>query len=260
MKKIKYTISLITISILGLTLQTAFPAVTYAVDSDTNTGSTTTTTTTEKTDTLSTAQAQRIQNLKTRATTEITKRITALTSLTTKINNIKKLSDTQKATFISDIQGNITSLTTLKTKIDADTDATTLQSDVKSIVESYRIFALYVPKIHLLTGANIASEIATNLNGLIVKFQTRITTDQKSGKDVTALQTAVTELQVKVDTIDTSTQEITNSVIPLDPSGYPGNITDIQTAQQSLKTIKTSIQTAKQDAQKIIDSLKSLQK
>lgn len=261
MKRIKYTISFIIISILSLTLHTIFPTVAHAVNSTSEANSTVTTnTTTEKTNTSTTAQAQRIQNLKTRATTEITKRLAALTSLVTKIDNINKLSDTQKSAFSSDIQANITALTALKTKIDADSDTQTLQSDVKSIVENYRIFALYVPKIHLLTGANTASEIATNLNGLIAKFQTRITAVQRTGKDVTVLQTAITELQAEINTINISAQEITNSVKSLDPAGYPSNMTSLQTAQQSLKIIKTNIQAARQNAQKIIDSLKSLQK
>ena len=267
MKKNKYIIGLITISILGLTLQTAFPAVTYAVNptSDTKSTETTTTTTTTTADktnatTGTTAQTQRISNLKTRATTEITKRLTALTSLISKISSIKKLSNTQKSTFTSDIQGNINDLTALKSKIDADTDAATLQSDVRSIVENYRIFALYVPKIHLLSGANIVAEIATNLNGLAAKFQTRITEEQQAGKDTTSLQAAVVQLQAEIGTISESAQTITDSVISLDPTEYPGNITDLQTAQQSLKTAKANIQTARQNAQKIIDSIKNLQK
>lgn len=264
MKKTKYTISLITISILGLTLQTAFPNIAHAVDSTTNTGTvsetrttTTNTTTTEKTSTESTTQAQKIQNLKTRATTEITKRLTALNSLITKINSVKHLTTDQKTSYISDIQGNITSLTSLKTKIDADTDPTTLQSDVKSIIESYRIFAVYVPKIHILAGTNAATEMATSLSNLTIKIQTRLTVDQQAGKDITTLQAELTDMQSKITEANNLIQSVNATVIALTPSSYPGSSTILQTAQQSLKTIRTDLLAAKQDAQKIITSLKS---
>lgn len=262
MKKIKYTISLITISILGLTLQTAFPNIAHAVDSTANTGNvsearTTTTNTTEKTSTESTTQEQKIQNLKTRSGTEITKRLTALKLLITKINSIKKLATDQKTSYVSDVQGNITSLTSLKTKIDADTDPTTLQADVKSIVESYRIFAVYVPKIHILAGTNTATEMATSLSNLAIKIQNRLTANQQSGKDIAVLQADLTDMQNKITEANNLIQSVNTIVITLTPSSYPGSSAILQTAQQSLKTIETDLLAAKQDAQKIITSLKS---
>lgn len=264
MKKIKYSIYLITISILSLTFQTVFPTVSHAIDATTNTTGTTTktttgtdaATTTTRTNTEATTQTQKIQSLKTRADTEIAKRLTALNSLITKINAIKRLTADQKSSYTSDIQGNITSLTTLKTKIDADTDPTTLQSDVRSIIESYRIFAVYVPKIHLLTGANVAAEMVTSLTNLATKIQTRLTADQQADKDVATLQSELTDMQSKITEANNLIQTVNTTVITLTPAGYPGNNTVLQTAQQSLKTIKASLLTAKQDAQEIITSLK----
>lgn len=267
MKKIKYSIYLITISILSLTFQTVFPTVSHAVDATTNTTDTTintttptdaaNTTTTTKTGTEAATQTQKIQNLKTRADTEIAKRLTALNSLIAKINTIKKLTADQKTSYTSDIQGNIASLTTLKTKIDADTDPTTLQSDVRSIIESYRIFAVYVPKIHILAGTTAATEMATSLSNLAIKIQTRFTADQQAGKDITTLQTELTDMQNKITEANNLISSVNATIITLTPSSYPGSGTILQTAQQSLKTIKTDLLAAKQDAQKIITSLKS---
>src|SRR5579872_6107659 len=91
-------------------------------------------------------QAQVVQtrqtNLKTRADNEITRRITALNDLITRINGFTRLTADQKSSFVTQIQTEINTLTSLKTKIDADTDTATLKTDVQSIVAEYRVFAL----------------------------------------------------------------------------------------------------------------------
>jgi hypothetical protein len=62
--------------------------------------------------------------------------------------------------------------------------------------------------------------------------------------------------------VDASTKanSMTAAVVLLTPSGYPGNITDLKNAEQMLKAVKTDLQTAKNDAQQIINDLKSLEK
>src|ERR1035437_2225976 len=88
--------------------------------------------------------ANSVQNLKSRADSEITRRISSLTELISKINTLKKLSVTDKSSFVSKLQTEINSLNTLKTKIDADTDLVTLRTDVASIIQSYRVYALFL--------------------------------------------------------------------------------------------------------------------
>lgn len=247
MKKNKYIISFVTISIFGLMFQTVFPSVANAVS-----------TTSEQTQAQT--KTQRIQNLITRADTEINRRLISLNSIILKINALKKLTSDQKTSFLADIQNNITELTALKTKIDADTDVTTLQADVKSIISDYRIFALYVPKIHILAATEISIQTATNLNALITKLQSKIDTYEKAGKDTTTLQTEITDMRTKINIATAQAQSTANAVIQLNPAGYPENNSELQTAQQTLKTIKTDLQTARTDAQNIINDLKNLQK
>jgi hypothetical protein len=237
MKKEKYITSLITISIIGFAMLVALPKTVGAID-------------------LTSAQTQRVQSLKSRADTEISRRVSTLNSLTTKINVLKRLSSAQKANFISDIQNNITSLTSLNIKIDADTDPTILQADVKSIVDNYRIFALYVPKVHQLTGSDTITDVVLNLKSLTTKLQTKITADQKADKNVTDLQVKLTDMQAKTTDAETQEQNIYTTVIQLDPSGYPDNLGSLQSALQMSETAKTDIQTARKDAQLIINELK----
>lgn len=250
MKKTKYTTGLI-IAILGF----SFPVILSQAVNATNL---TTAQTQAETQAKTQAKTNRIQNLKTRADTEINRRLAALNLLTTKVNLLKKLSADQKTSFNTDIQNNITDLTALKVKIAADTDPITLQTDVKSIIGDYRIFALYIPKIHLLAGADAVTDMTTNLSILAIKLQTKITTDQQAGKDTTTAQAALIDMQAKITAALTQAQNVTATVIPLAPTGYPGNSSSLKSSQVILKAARSDLQTARQDAQQIIKALKSL--
>jgi hypothetical protein len=205
------------------------------------------------------AQAKRMANLVQRADNEINRRLDALNNLINKVSLLKRVSDGQKSAFTSEIQSNITELTELKTKIDADTDLTVLIQDVQSIVDNYRIFALYIPKIHLLVGAEIASDMADSLGSLTIKLQNKITTDKDAGKNVTNLQTLLTDMLSKIADASNQAASITDLVIQLVPSGYPDNRTSLTSARDMLTTARSDIQAARQDTQSIITGLKAFQ-
>lgn len=205
-------------------------------------------------------------DLKSRGDEELTRRITALNGLIIKINGFKKLSDSQKSTFTSNVQTEITTLTTLKTKIDGDTDVTTLKTDVQSIVTSYRVFALYMPQINILTAADRILTTTDTLTALVSKLQTRITEAQTKGKNVTLLTASLTDMQNKIADAKTQAQNAINSVTPLTPAGYPGNKTTLIAARGMITAALTDLEGknggigAKQDAQSIIQGLKPFPK
>src|SRR2546430_118634 len=79
-------------------------------------------------------QTQQLARLKDLANKELARRLTALQTVINKINGVKRLTSEQKASLTSQVQQDIASLTALQTKIQADTDLTTLRTDVQSIV------------------------------------------------------------------------------------------------------------------------------
>ncbi len=199
----------------------------------------------------------RITHLNQRADKEITRRITSLTNLVNRINSIPRLTPTQKANFASQIQNEITSLTTLKAKIDADTDLQTLRTDVQSIVQSYRVYALYMPQIEIVMAADRMLDLNSVFGTLEAKLQTRITQAQTAGNNVSALQTTYTDLVAKLNDATTQTQNAINAVIALTPQGYPGNKTTLMSARTMLKTARQDIEAAYKDARTIIEGLKA---
>lgn len=199
-------------------------------------------------------------NLKERAAKEIERRLTSLNKLIEKINGLKKITDTQKSSFVSQIQTEITNLNALKTKIDADTDLVTLKTDVQSIIKSYRIYALFMPKINILTAADELDNLSEKLSTIAAKLETRIDEAKAKGTDVTTLSSLLTDMKSKISNAQTQAQNSRNAVLPLTPGGYPGNVIILKTARTMLLTGRKDLQTARKDANTVIQGLKALNK
>lgn len=197
----------------------------------------------------------KITDLSARGAKEIDRRIAALTALKTKISGLKKLTADQKADLTGQIQANIVELTALKTTISADTTLADLQKDVKTIVSDYRIFALFMPKVNLLASCDRANEVVDSLTALSAKLQTKVTTAKTAGKDVTALQNSLDDMNSQIATAKTKISGAIAVVTPLDPSGYPGNKTQLQSARSELNAARKNLATARADAATVITGL-----
>jgi hypothetical protein len=201
----------------------------------------------------------RLENLKTRVQAEITRRTTSLTNLSNHISENKRLTDAQKTTFTSNMQTEITNLNALQTKITEETDAATLRTDVKSIVSSYRIYALYMPQVQIVLASNSILDSVDKFNALGVKLQNRISDAQSAEKDVSTLKTTYADFQGKVTDAQAQANDAISTVTSLQPQDYPGNKTTLQSARKMLQTARLDLKTARQDAQTIIQGLRALE-
>lgn len=203
-------------------------------------------------------QNQLVAALKEKAIKEIDRRITSLNAVLTRLNSMKKLSTDNKTSLTTQVQSQINNLMALKTKIEADTDITTLKADVKSIVDSYRIYALFIPKVHIIASSDVMLDTVDKFNTLYSKLQIRIEQAKAAGKNVTSLETALTDMKVKVDDARTQAQGAQNLVASLKVEEYPGNKTELQKARTMLKTGQQDLVVARKDARTIVQSLKQM--
>ncbi|MDE2590691.1 MAG: hypothetical protein KGL95_13615 [Patescibacteria group bacterium] len=203
-------------------------------------------------------QDTRITDLKTRADNEITRRITSLQTLTTKLGNMKHLTATQVSSFTTEVNTEISNLTALKAKIDADTDLTTLRTDVQSIIKSYRVYALFLPQVNILAAADRALYVVDMFNALYTKLSQRIQQAQAAGNNVTTLTATLADMQTNITNAQTTAQQIITTVTPLTPDGYPGNRTTLQSARSMFKQVYTYFVAARKDAKTIIQTLRTM--
>lgn len=203
--------------------------------------------------------------LQARADKEMDRRIVALNKLQAKIQEMKKISVTAKSSFATTVQGQINLLNNLKIKINADADAATLKADVQSITKAYRIYALILPQVEIIAAADRLNSTADLLSAYANKLQARVTTAQAGGKDVTALQALLTDMNAKIADAKVQSANAIAGISVLvpdngDKTAMAANTAALKTARTAINTGTKDVKDANKDGVKIRVGLKSFEK
>lgn len=180
-----------------------------------------------------------------RADTEIDRRIQALTDLNTRIQAMQKVTDTFKSGVSASITNEINTLTALKAKIDADTDAATLKTDVQSITGSYRVFALVLPQGRIAAAADREVELVSMMSTVGAKLQARIQAAQQAGATTTSLTAALTDMAAKLQDAQKQAEAAVTASASLTPDN--GDKAKMASNQAALKEARADIVVAQKD-------------
>jgi hypothetical protein len=200
-------------------------------------------------------QAQHLATLKTRGDAEINRRLTNLNAALTTVQAVTTLTASDKSTLVSQIQAEISGLTTLKTKLDADTTLAAGRTDVQSIVNDYRVYVLMLPKARLSSAFDRLDVVETKLTNLEGQLQSAITAAQTAGKNVTTMQTILTDMRAKTTAIASLSSGQVATLLALQPSDYNTDHTVLESYRTTLGTAQTDAKAAATDAASIIQAL-----
>jgi hypothetical protein len=177
-------------------------------------------------------------DMQSRGNGEIAARITSLNNLLSRINAMQKVSASTKTSLAATIQTEISALTTLEAAIDADNSTTTLKTNVQSITQAYRIYALVIPQAEIAATSDRVLDIASALDTVAAKIQA-----QAGGNAAAA--SALADLALK--TADATTQA--NAAVSATASLQPdqGDATVAASNKAALESARTDLQTAAQD-------------
>lgn len=208
-------------------------------------------------------QAGKIPLIISKADQEITRRITALNELGVRVQSMQRVSDAGKAQIKAQIDGNVKNLTDLKTKIDADTDIAVLKTDGKSITDSYRIFVLVIPQGRILAAGDKIVTVGSMMNTVGAKLQARIDVAQTAGKDVSALQKALTDMNAKLTDAGAQAQAAVNTIASLTPdqgdkAKMDANHTALVDARSKIKVGSEDLRAARKAITIIIKGLQAM--
>ncbi len=211
--------------------------------------------------TLSLKASTLLPGIITRSDTAITARINALNALSARVSSMNNVSDSQKSAIATQVQTQISNLTALKAKIDADTDVTVARADEKTITGNYRIYALIIPQGYIVASSDRISTLVSLMTALQVKLQTRVTAAQTSGKNVATLQAALADITVKTNDATTHAQAALSKVSLLAPdegnaSVAASNKAALIAARADIKVAMTDLQAARKDISTITSGLK----
>lgn len=211
----------------------------------------------------STARAtEQVARMVERANQEIDQRIKRLAELSTRIQGVKKISDADKTSIASTIQGETTNLTDLKTKIAADTDIATLRADFQSITKAYRIYALIMPQIAIFGAVDRATVISDAMTAVSQKLQTRIASARTAGHNVATLQSSLSDMSAKITNANVEMQTAQKQVAVLVPDNgdqakFQANSKALRDAHAKIKAAMEDLRAARKDAEMIAKALRS---
>lgn len=190
-------------------------------------------------------QEQNLKRIKDRANQEIDRRIQGLNKLIARLQDMRRVSDSDKNALTATVQAQISALNALKLKINADTDSATLRTDVQSITKAYRIYALVIPQGHIMAMADRINTIADTLSLLESKLESRVAPAKTAGKDVTAMQTALADMKQKIADAKTQAQAAISEVSGLKPD--LGDNAQLHANKQALADARKKVQAGNQD-------------
>lgn len=178
---------------------------------------------------------------------EIDRRLNTLNQLMLDLNGSMKLSNANKTALAKEITDEISGLTDLKSKIVADTDIAMLRTHIKEISDDYRVYALIVPKIQILVAADQIWLQTEKMATVSAKLEMSYNEASAAGTNVKSWRVALDDLAKQLANAQTEIVTLENSVLPLQPTGYPANKSVLQKARRSLDTARASLKIARKD-------------
>lgn len=198
-----------------------------------------------------------LQQIIARGNDEINRRITTLGRLDNLIDNSVHLTSANKTTLKNQVNTELNGLNTLKAKLSGETTVAAARADVQSIYTEYRVYALVVPKIHLIKLADDVQATDTKLTELAGKLQSRIDGAKASGKDVSSIEAELTDLRAQVAAAQNIAGNVETKVIGLMSTDYNNDHKLLSGYSAQLRTARSDNQAAYKDAQNIVNVLKT---
>jgi hypothetical protein len=210
------------------------------------------------TSTSTSNEKARLQNIISKGDQEIARRLASLSMFLSKINAATKLTASDKATLTAEVNATIDGLNALKVKLDGETTVAAARTDAQSIYTEYRVYALVAPKVALVKVADDQQVAEQKLQTLIQKFQTRLNAAKAKGKNVSALETTLSDMTQKVNASASVSSAVQTKVIDLQPTDYNNDHAILSGDSAQLKAAHADNVAAYQDAKQIVAGLKGL--
>jgi hypothetical protein len=210
------------------------------------------------TSTSTSNEKARLQNIISKGDQEIARRLASLSMFLSKINAATKLTASDKATLTAEVNATIDGLNALKVKLDGETTVAAARTDAQSIYTEYRVYALVAPKVALVKVADDQQVAEQKLQTLIQKFQTRLNAAKAKGKNVSALETTLSDMTQKVNASASVSSAVQAKVIDLQPTDYNNDHAILSGDSAQLKAAHADNVAAYQDAKQIVAGLKGL--
>lgn len=203
-------------------------------------------------------QTERLSDIQTRINRRIDRRVDDLNHLLIRLQNDAKVSTSDKTLLQNEDQAAITGLTSLKTKIDADTTTDGVRNDEKQIV-TFHVYDFIIPHNHRLIIVNNLQAATAKLGTSLATIQTKVTALQGQGTDVSAIQALLNDANTKLQTANSQLTSDESQLAALTPTSPNPGATFTQ-VRKDLSTVHSELSDIRKDLVQIKADAKSLKK
>lgn len=204
---------------------------------------------------------QRLEKASERGATEIDKRVESLNDLLSRIQGMKNVSDADKLSFQTSIQAEIADLQALKASIassSASMSTSTLKTELLSITQGNRVYALVEPRARILAAADRINTIASMMSTISVKLQDRYASSTASTTASSpSVSSYLSEINAKIADAQAQAQAAISEITPLkadngDKTIAASNAAALKDARLKVEAAQKDLVTARQDIDKIV--------
>jgi hypothetical protein len=234
---------------LGAGLVIAAPAAAWA-------GPRVSTTPTAAPESPTDANHRTIEELRARCLAAIDVRLPALAAARSALSGNGHVTDDHRAALVTDIDQTAARLRDLATLIKADTDLAALRDHCRSIFEDNRVFALVLPRVRLVVGADTATDAGAKLKDIAGKLADAITKAEVGGQDVHQAKLDLDMMKAQIASGVAAAGTVPGAVLGLTPADWNANHEVLSPARQSLRSARADLKVARDLALKIRNELK----
>lgn len=186
----------------------------------------------------------------------ITERLTDLSALDTKVQTLqdkKHIGEDEAEAIKNDVSTNKNGLNTLKSKLDAESDAQAARQDIKNIYEQFRIYAVALPRDEHRLHLDVEKTLNDKLTDMKTKIETRIDKAPADKKD--QLNSLYSDYKAQL----TAAAPLFEASKGIFPSMTPASFNTNRSAYEGqLNTLKSDEKTIHDDLQKAVSDLKQI--
>jgi hypothetical protein len=202
------------------------------------------------------ATRRTIEDLRSRCLAAIDVRLPALAAARSALSANEHVSDDHQAALVADIDQTAARLRDLATLIKADTDVATLKDHCRSIFEDNRVFALVLPRVRLVVGADTATDAGAKLGDVAGKLADAIAKAEAAGQDVRQAKLDLDMMKAHIASGVASAGSVAGAVLGLTPADWNANHEVLTPAHESLRSARADLKVARDLALKIRNELR----
>ena len=162
-----------------------------------------------------------IENLKDRAEKAIEKRLDTIERVTEALEESEHLTDEHERTLLAELGSSAAGLTELGRQIEDAGTIEELRELIPLIFEDYRIYAVVVPKAHLVAVADTLMAATGRIEVVAGSLQDAIDRVKEAGFDTSEAEEALAEMNASLGEAVALAGPVPDSVLPLVPADWP---------------------------------------